>query len=214
MKATRILLIRHGETAWNREKVFRGLHDIPLNDNGRRQARLVGDALKSVAIHGAYTSPLSRAVETATIVLESHGIEATPHEGLIDFDYGDWTGKTEVEVANAWPQEHAAWISRPDTARVPGGNSLQEVFGRAFRAMEEIACGHDGQTVALFAHRVVNKLLILGALGLGLDRFPFIRQENCSINEFVRTANGYVIERINDTAHVRCAGADVLKGDF
>ena len=85
---------------------------------------------------------------------------------------------------------------------------------RAFRAMEEIGRRHEGQTVALFAHRVVNKLLVLGALGLGLERFPFIRQGNCCINEFVRTASGYVIERINDTAHVRGAKADILQADF
>jgi len=212
--ATRILLVRHGETAWNREKVFRGLHDVPLNDNGRRQAQLVADALTSVRIHVGYTSPLSRSVETARIVLGPHGVEATLHEGLIDFDYGEWTGKSEVEVAKGWPQEHAAWVLRPDAVRIPGGNSLPEVSDRAFEAMEEIAGRHEGQTVALFGHRVVNKLLVLGALGLGLDRFPFIMQGNCCINEFVRTVDGYVVERVNDTAHVRGAGADLLKVDF
>ena len=124
---TNILLIRHGETAWNREKVFRGLFDVPLNDNGRCQARLVANALKSVSINAAYTSPLSRSAETARIVLAPHGIEAVPHEGLRDFDYADWTGKTEAEVAKGWPHEHAAWISRPDSVRVPRGDSLQEV---------------------------------------------------------------------------------------
>jgi len=80
--------------------------------------------------------------------------------------------------------------------------------------MEEIGRQHEGQTVALFAHRVVNKLLVLGALGLGLDRFPFVMQGNCCINEFVRTESGYLIERINDTAHVRKAGNDLIAFDF
>jgi len=212
--ATRILLIRHGETAWNRAKVFRGRHDIPLNENGRRQAGSVAEALKAVPIHAAYTSPLSRSVETAETVLASRGITLRPHEGLIDFDYGEWTGKSEVEVANGWPQEYAAWVERPRTARVPGGETLRAAFERAFGAIEEIARQHDGQTVALFAHRVVNKLLVLGTLGLGLERFPFILQGNCCINEFVRTANGYVIERINDTAHIRLAGNEAVTFDF
>jgi broad specificity phosphatase PhoE len=212
--ATTILLIRHGETDWNRKKIFRGVHDIPLNQNGRDQARLAADALRSEQIDAAYTSPLSRAAETAAIVLETHGIEATPHEGLLDFNYGEWTGKSDAEVAQRWQQEHAQWIEQPHSLRVPGGDTLQEVFERSFAAMEEIAVAHEGQTVALFAHRVVNKLLVLGALGLDLERFPFILQGNCCLNRFIRVDGGYRIESINDTAHIRAAGTALLDIDF
>lgn len=211
---TTILLIRHGETDWNRERIFRGVFDIPLNDNGRDQARLAAEALRLDKIDAAYTSPLSRAVETADIVLEPHGINATLHQGLLDFDYGDWTGKRESDVTKRWPEEHATWNSRPHSIRVPGGDTLQDVFDRTFGAMEAVAKEHDGQTVALFAHRVVNKLLVIGALGLNLDRFPFIVQGNCCINKFVRTESGYIIEFINDTAHVRNAGKELLPEDF
>lgn len=211
---TIILLIRHGETDWNREKIYRGVHDIPLNQNGRDQARLAAEALRSEQIDAAYTSPLSRAAETAAIVLETHGLEATPHEGLLDFNYGDWTGKSEAEVAHRWPQEHVQWVEKPHSLRVPGGDTLQEVFERSFAAMEQIAVKHDGKTVALFAHRVVNKLLVLGALGLDLDRFPFILQGNCCLNRFIRVDNGYKIESINDTAHMRTTGTALLDIDF
>ena len=212
--ATTILVIRHGETDWNRERVFRGVFDIPLNDNGRDQARLAGEALRLDKIDAAYSSPLSRAVETANIVLEPHGINATIHQGLLDFDYGDWTGIKDLDVALRWSEEHALWNSRPHSIRVPGGDTLQDVFDRTFGAMEEIAKEHDGQTVALFAHRVINKLLVIGALGLNLDRFPFIIQGNCCINRFVRTELGYIIEFINDTAHIRNAGKELLPADF
>ena len=212
--STTILLVRHGETDWNREKIFRGVNDVPLNDNGRHQAALVAEALSSYRIDAGYTSPLSRAAETASMVLEPHNIQAKPHEGLLDFNYGDWTGKTDSEVATRWLAEHDAWNARPHEARIPGGDTLQDVYHRAFAAMEEIARSHDGQTVALFAHRVVNKLLILGALGLALDRFPFILQGNCCINKFVRVEGGYLIEYLNDTSHIRYAGGDVLEEDF
>jgi broad specificity phosphatase PhoE len=211
---TTILLVRHGETDWNREKIFRGVYDVPLNDNGRHQAGLVAKALRSQVIDAGYTSPLSRAVETASIALEPHNIRAKPHDGLIDFNYGDWTGKTEAEVARHWSDDHAAWNTHPDEARIPGGDTLQDVFERSFAVMEQIALRHDGQTVALFAHRVVNKLLVLGALGLTLDRFPFILQGNCCINKFVRVEGGYLIEYLNDTSHIRNAGGDVLEEDF
>ena len=212
--ASSILLVRHGETDWNRERVFRGIFDIPLNDNGRDQARLVAEALRSEKIAAAYSSPLSRAAETADIALEPHGINPTLHHGLLDFNYGDWTGKRESDVATLWPEEHAIWNSRPHSIRIPGGDTLQEVFDRTFSTMEEIAKEHDGQTVALFAHRVVNKLLVLGALGLNLDRFPFIIQGNCCVNKFVRIESGYIIECINDTAHIRNAGKALLSADF
>ncbi|HEY47148.1 MAG: hypothetical protein AMJ88_11265 [Anaerolineae bacterium SM23_ 63] len=211
---TTILLVRHGETDWNREKIFRGVYDIPLNDNGRRQAGLAAEALGSHKINAGYTSPLSRAAETASIILAPHNIHARPHDGLLDFNYGDWTGKAEAEVARYWPDEHAAWNAHPHEARIPGGDTLKEVFDRAFATMEEIAQSHDGQTVALFAHRVVNKLLVLGALGLTTDRFPFILQGNCCINKFMRVEEGYLIEYLNDTSHIRYAGGDVLGEDF
>jgi broad specificity phosphatase PhoE len=212
--ATTILLVRHGETDWNREKIFRGVYDVPLNDNGRHQARLAAKALRSDKIDAGYTSPLSRATETASIVLGPHGIQAEPHQGLLDIDYGDWTGKSESEVVRNWPEEHAEWSGQPHEARIPGGDTLRDVYDRAFTAMEQIAGSHDGQTVALFAHRVVNKLLALGALGLTLDRFPFILQGNCCINKFIRIEGGYLIEYLNDTSHIRYAGADVLGEDF
>ena len=211
---TTILLARHGETAWNRRKVFRGTYDVPLNDTGRRQAALVAEALHGRRIDAAYTSPLSRATETAELALAGHDTKATVEPRLRDFSYGEWTGLPEAEVARRWPEQFRAWADRPETAKVPAGSMLDEVYTAAFGAMEELAVRHSGQTIALFAHRVVNKLLVLGALGLGLDRFPFIRQDNCCVNEFEWIDRGYVIVSLNDTSHLSRNGVDVLKADF
>jgi len=212
--ATTILLIRHGETAWNRGKIFRGVYDIPLNENGCTQASQLAKALASRRIDNAYSSPLSRAKRTAQIVLESHEIEAIVHEGLKDFNYGQWTCLEDEVVARRWPEEHNCWIATPHAIRPPGGETLREVFDRAFDVVEEIAQKHNGQTVAIFAHRVVNKLLVLGMLTLELERFPFIRQDNCCFNEFEWTEKGYVVINLNDTSHLRQAGIDLLKADF
>ena len=209
-----ILLVRHGETDWNRRKIFRGIHDVPLNENGRAQARHLAKAMASHKIVAAYSSPLCRSLETANIVLQSHGIEATVHEGLKDFSYGDWTGLEDGVVAKRWPEEHACWISEPAKARPPGGDTLEDVFHRASACLESIVKEHAGQTVALFSHRVVNKVLILGMLSLGLERFNFIRQDNCCVNEFERIETGYIAVRLNDTCHIRQAGTELLKVDF
>jgi len=98
-------------------------------------------------------------------------------------------------VAEKWPQAHALWIAAPWQAHPPGGDSLSQVFERAFGSgdslsqvferafgtLAELIQKHPGQTIAIFAHRVVNKLLVLGMLTLGLERFPFIRQDNCCL---------------------------------
>ena len=194
--------------------MFRGTFDVELNENGRKQASLAADALKSCRIDVGYSSGLSRAVETGRIVLGPHGIEPVLHDGLIDFNYGQWTGKEDGEVAKLWPREHALWNSQPHTVCVPGGDTLAEVSARAFGAMEQICDQNDGKTVALFSHRVVNKLLIMACMGLGLDRFGFIMQGNCCVNRLERTESGYMIHSLNDTSHIRSAGGELLDFDF
>ena len=212
--STTILLIRHGETAWNREKIFRGVYDIPLNENGRDQARQVARALKGREIHAAYSSPLSRAIETAQIALKFHGIKVKSHPSLIDFNYGEWTGLADGVVAEKWPQAHALWIAAPWQAHPPSGDSLSQVFERAFGTLAELIQKHPGQTIAIFAHRVVNKLLVLGMLTLGLERFPFIRQDNCCLNEFLYTGSDYIAIALNNVNHIKRGGAALLKEDF
>ena len=212
--STILYIVRHGETAWNRGNIFRGTHDIPLNDNGRAQAALAVEALRTEPIDAAYTSPLSRAAETGSVVMAPHGMPAVADNGLLDFDYGEWTGKEDKEIAKLWPAEHAAWCSQPDTVRAPGGNTLQEVSDKASATLAAICDRHDGQTVALFSHRVVNKLIILSCLGLDLARFPFVMQGNCCINRLGSTPSGYIAHYINDTSHIRNAGAALLDTDF
>lgn len=212
--STVMLLMRHGETAWNRGKLFRGTFDTPRNETGKTQAGLLTNVLKTRKIDAAYSSPLSRARETAEISLVEHHMEPVIEEGFLDINYGDWTGKKDSDVAVQWPQEHAAWATEPQEAQIPGGEMLQAVFDRAFIAMENIATRHAGQTVAIYAHRVVNKVLVLGALGLGLDRFKYIIQDNCCVNEFVREEAGYIIRSVNNISHIADSGAELLTADF
>lgn len=209
-----ILIIRHGETAWNREKIFRGTYDVPLNENGRAQAALAARALAACRIDAAYTSPLSRARETADIMLAPQHVRAVIHEGLKDFNFGEWTGLMDAAVAEKWPGAHALWSATPHLAQPPGGDTLAAASERVRAALDEIVSRHSGATVALFTHRIVNKLLVLAMLGLPLERFKFIRQDNCCINEFEAKPEGYVAVRINDVSHLRTAGASVIKTDF
>ena len=128
--STKILLVRHGETPWNRGRIFMGTYDVPLNENGKEQARLAAQALKDIKLNAAYASPFSRAMETASIVANPHGIPPIIHDGFIDMDYGEWTGKEDSEVARLWPDEYAVWSVSPHSVRPPGGTTLKEVFNK------------------------------------------------------------------------------------
>ena len=212
--STHILLIRHGETQWNKSERFRGTYDIPLNENGKAQANVLSQALKDRNISVACTSPLSRAVETAQISLADRNVQILVNDKLTDIDYGDWTGLTKMEVMKRWPKEYDAWTSHPDLAEIPGGEKLSDLFDRCCEFINEISKQYKGQTVAIFAHRVINKLLILGTMGLTLSKFLSIIQDNCCINELEFTEGGYIMRTLNDISHMKNAKIDFLGQDF
>jgi len=215
-----ILLIRHGETAWNREAIFRGRADIPLSARGREQARLLGEALSSqpvraLSLHplrAVYASPLSRARETAAPLAEGLGLEVVAEPRLIDMSFGEWEGKPLDEVRGTWPSLYRAWLAEPQTFRAPGGESLEEVLGRALPAMTEIAARHEG-AAALVSHRVVCKALLCAALGAGAAGFWRVQVDTASVSLLKHTRDGWVVLRTNDTHHLE-ALAGSPEADF
>lgn len=104
--------MRHGETNWNKARKFQGMTDIPLNELGRRQAMYAHEALKDIKIDVAFASPLSRAQETAKIILEGHGIELTTEDELHEQNAGDWEGLTAAEIEEKFPGQHELWTDR------------------------------------------------------------------------------------------------------
>lgn len=198
----RLFLVRHGETKWNREEVFRGKIDVELNERGREQARLTAQALAGLKLAAVYASPLSRAQETARIIAGPHGLPVGIMEGLIDLDYGNWQGLSHLEVRERYPDLYREWASRPHNVRFEGGESLDDVRRRALAALQEIAERHRGQNVVAVGHRVVNKVLLLAFLGLDNSHFWGIKQDTCAINVIEFHPDRYVICRINDTCHI------------
>lgn len=201
-----ILLIRHGETEWNREAVFRGRADIPLSARGREQARLLAAALSSQSVGAVYASPLSRARETAAPLAEALGVEVIPEPRLIDMSFGEWEGKAVDEVRRRWPSLYRAWLAEPQTFRAPGGESLEEVLGRALPAMAEVAARHEG-AAALVSHRVVCKALLCAALGAGAAGFWRVQVDTASLSLLNHTRDGWVVLRANDRHHLDALAA-------
>jgi len=203
---TCIVLVRHGQTEWNRVERFRGRADVPLNETGLAQAEATGwrvaSEWKPIAI---YSSPLSRAVKTAEAIARHFSLPVQIHPGIADIDFGQWQGLTPDEVKTHWPEIHHAWYYAPHTARIPGGETLDDLRTRGMTAVNELAARHAGQTIVLVGHTVINRVILLGVLGLGNDRFWRLQQDTCAINVFdADTQTGdFTLVSLNDTCHLR-----------
>jgi broad specificity phosphatase PhoE len=200
---TQIILVRHGRTPWNKDKIFRGTYDIPHDEVGQEEARLVGEWLKNETIHAAYCSPLSRARDTAAAVARHHGLEVKDLAGLIDLNYGDWQGIPLAEVKVKYADLYRRWETAPHTVRFPNGETLDEVRTRTLAAVDEVLKAHSDQVVLLAAHRVVNKVLIAAFIGLDNSHFWRIGQDTTAINRFQWTGSTWNIMLLNDSCHLR-----------
>lgn len=208
----RLILARHGETAWNVEKVFRGRADVNLDEVGIKQADLLGKYLSNWELEVIYSSPLKRALDTATIIARHQRVPVGIAEGLIDFDYGAWQSLSEQEVKRLYPAILNEWRNSPDKVKMPGGESLEDVRTRAIKVVNGILSGHP-DNVLLVSHRVVLKVLVCYLLGLDNSHFWNIRQDVCGITIFDYADGRFVLTRHNDTSHLRELQKSVL-GDF
>ncbi|MCJ7618875.1 MAG: histidine phosphatase family protein [Anaerolineae bacterium] len=209
-KETRVVLMRHGETEWNRVERFRGRIDIDLNETGRRQALLTAQRLSGWQIGAIYSSPLQRALQTAQPIAEACGLRVAILEGMTDVDYGVWAGLSAEEARAQYPEVYETWVHTPLLARFAQGESLRQVQDRAWSALEGISSGHEGETILLVSHVVVNRVLICSALGLVDDAFWRVGQDNAAIN-VLQGANGrYRVLLLNDTCHLESLDGSVV----
>jgi len=200
---TRVVLVRHGQTAWNRVERFRGRADVPLDETGLEQAQLAGARIaRDWPVAAIYSSPLSRARKTAEAIASRLDLPAQVHQGLIDIDFGEWQGLTREEARQRWPESVDAWFSAPHTAQIPSGESLEVLRARAMAAVRDIKSRHDGGIVVAVAHAAVNRVILLGILGLGNDRFWRLAQDTCAINVFEAQAGDFTLVSLNDTCHL------------
>jgi broad specificity phosphatase PhoE len=204
-----LILARHGETAWNVEKVFRGRADVNLDEVGVKQAALLGKHLNHWKLEAIYSSPLRRASETANIVARDHKIAMNIAQGLIDFDYGDWQSLPEQEVESVYPDILKEWHNNPQKVRMPGGESLEGVRRRAAQVVKDVLSRHQG-SVLLVSHRVVIKVLICYLLGLDNSHFWNIKQDVGGITVFTYADGRFVLTRHNDTSHLKELQKSVL----
>jgi broad specificity phosphatase PhoE len=201
---TRIILIRHGQTAWNKVEKVRGQVEIPLDKTGLAQAELTGARVavefRPVAV---YSSPLQRAVQTAAAIARRLDLQVQPVAGLNDMHFGEWQGLSPAEVEQRWPDLACAWLKAPHTVTFPGGESLERLRQRSMAALHEIIGHHPDQVVAVVAHTVVNRVILMAVLGIDNSNYWRIGQDTCAINVFEWHKGEFYIQSLNDTCHLR-----------
>jgi broad specificity phosphatase PhoE len=206
---TKLILARHGETAWNVEKLYRGRTDVNLDEVGVKQAELLGKYLSNWELEAIYSSPLKRALDTANIIARYQKVSVYIAEGLIDFDYGEWQSLPEQEAKRLYPTLHNEWHTNPHKVRMPGGESLEDARKRATEVINEVLSKYQG-SVVLVSHRVVNKVLICSLLGLDNSHFWDITQDVGGITIFNYVDGRFILTRHNDISYLRELQKSVL----
>ncbi|MBI4297800.1 MAG: histidine phosphatase family protein [Chloroflexi bacterium] len=195
----KLILARHGQTDWNRDQRILGLMDIHLNEEGRRQARALARSLKEKPLEAIYSSPLSRALDTARAIAQFHPLEVQVIQGLQEMDSGDGEGLLSPEF-----RERYGYILRQGAdVRFPGGESLREVQERGWGAVEDIRARHPGGTVLAVSHTLAIIAVLYRALGLDLGRWGSMRMEPASVSILEFVPQGLRLALFNDTCHLR-----------
>ncbi len=200
---TRILAVRHGETAWNRDTRIQGHTDIDLNERGRWQAERLARSLRDEPIAAFYASDLSRARETAQAVARPHGGTVQTHAGLRERCFGRFEGHTWAELEARHPVETTAWRQRLPDFAPPGGESLRQLQDRVVTAVSELAARHPGEQVLVVAHGGVLDILYRAATRLDLQAPRSWDLTNTAVNRLLWSPEGLSLVGWADTGHLQ-----------
>lgn len=210
MEATRILAVRHGETAWNVDTRIQGHLDIPLNDTGLQQARWLARALaERDEVHAVYASDLSRAQVTAQTIAEAVGLGVTLHQGLRERSFGAFQGRTFAEIEAELPEHARHWRQRtPQWTPPDNGESLVTLRERVLKTVDELAARHVSEQIVLVAHGGVMDVLYRAATGLDLQAPRTWLLPNTAVNRLLWTPQGLSLVGWADTSHLEDRSRD------
>ena len=207
-EATRLLLIRHGETDWNATQRIQGHTDIPLNATGQRQAARMAQALAHEELAAVYSSDLQRAAATAAPLAQAAGLPVVHDAALRERHFGAFEGASFREIEQRWPDDARRWRQRDPAFAPGGGESLLQFYDRVVAATLRLAAGHPGQAIALVAHGGVLDCLYRAATRIALDAPRSWQLGNASINRLLHSPEGLVLVGWNDTRHLDAESDD------
>lgn len=206
---TTVILVRHGQTSYNLTNRYQGHVDIPLNENGIKQAKLLAKSLKDYPIDVFISSPLKRAYVTTEIVAKAHDKKIVyTDDRLREIDFGDWSGEFIADLQKNYPEDFELWQERPWLMTFPNGENLRDLQYRGRDALEDIVAKYPGKTIFIGAHSFINSMIICSVLGLDPQHFQQIKQDNTCVNVFRYKDGVWQIVLLNSVAHFGSLTAD------
>ncbi len=207
-EATRILAIRHGQTAWNADGRIQGHTDIALDALGEWQAERLALALGDEPLDVLYSSDLARARQTAAPLAARKQLQVRLDPGLRERSFGEFEGLSFKRIEQRWPEQAAAWRQRDPAFGARGGEVLRDFRDRVVAAVSRLALAHRGQSIALVTHGGVLDLLYREAARVALDAPRTWQVANASINRLLHSEQGLVLVGWADVGHLdRTLGA-------
>lgn len=202
----RLVLFRHGETAHNRGQITLGRADVPLNARGAAQARAIAASFLRPP-DAIISSSLQRALVTAQAIGSATGVPVEVDDALIEMDVGEMEHLTGTELRSSYPDFLKAWMSdEAADARMPGGETLREVYDRAWRPIERALAAHADGEVVVVAHNFVILAIVCRALSLPLAQFRRVRQVVAGRTQIDVDARGCTLVQLNDISHLMARG--------
>jgi len=200
---TRVVLIRHGQTEWNKSGRYQGQSNVPLSERGKLQAKILAERFPLPSVDVIYTSDLCRARETAEEVGRHFNVPVHPDSHFRELSFGDWEGLTYDQIVAEWPDAIETFFKRPDELQIPHGETFQQVQSRALGRLEELLKEHEGKTIVITAHGAVLRSVIAGVLHMPLRYVWTIRQFNTAVSILRFDPGVYPsIELLNSVEHL------------
>jgi alpha-ribazole phosphatase len=199
---TTLILIRHGETPYNRDRRYQGHRDTLLTRKGKRQTKEITIRLKNEPLDAIYSSDLKRTRYTAKVVNRYHFLKINILPELREIDFGDWEGKTHDEIQREWKGLLAKWEKGPSKIKIPRGESIKDLAERVRSTIEKIIGNHPDQRIAIVTHGGPIRIILMDALGLGLDDWWKTITSNGGISIIEYQSNKGKVLLQNDTSHL------------
>lgn len=199
----RMIIVRHGESEWNRIHRYQGQADAPLSELGLRQAEALAERLKNESIDYIYSSRLQRAARTAQSIATYHN--SVPFEyadELLEIDHGEWQGKFVDEIIEHYSDGLREWREHPTRSQMPGGESFSNVLKRTMDFQERVYATHKDQTILVSTHDVIVKILVADALGMHMDRINRIWVTNASISVLEYSSELPYLVSLSEACHL------------
>lgn len=202
--ATTLLIVRHGQTAWNKDLHFRGRVDLTLDETGLKQAEAVARRIvaefQPIAL---LSSPLQRARQTAEAIAQATRLNLQAEETLIDLDYGEFSGLSPTEAEARFPELYRAWLTVPQTVCFPAGESLDDVRARLTDLLGHVTDLYPKGQVILVTHRVVIQVLLCYLLGIHNGYFSHFQTDPASLTICRVDGPRGTLVSVNDTCHLK-----------